>query len=102
MMKRFEIWYAKVRFEDSDEVKERPVLIWNDMAYIILGYKLTGTDRGNNRQEFPIEYWEEAGLSKPTTIRIGKLLRLERSDFTRYIGVLDKRDQLRFELRISG
>lgn len=102
MMKRFEIWYANVKFENSNIVKERPVLIWNDMAYMIVGYKLTGTDRGNDEREFPIEYWKEAGLSKPTTIRIGKLLQLQQSDFTKCIGVLDKRDQLRFELRISG
>lgn len=102
MMNRYEIWYAHVRFEDSTEIKERPVLIWNDMAYMIVGYKMTGTDRGNDEREFPIEYWKEAGLSKPTTIRIGKLLQLRQSDFTRKIGILDKRDQLRFELRISG
>ena len=32
MMKRYEIWNAKVKFEDNDEVKVRPVLIWDDVA----------------------------------------------------------------------
>ncbi len=101
-MKRFEIWYAKVRFEDSSEIKERPVLIWNDMAYLVVSYKLTGTDRGESNKEFRIQYWREAGLAKPTSIRIGKLLQLVHADFIRKIGVLDPRDQFRFNMRIAG
>ncbi len=98
-MKRYEIWFAKVKFEDSEEVKERPVMIWNNQYYII-AYKMTGTDRGDNNDEFRIRYWRESGLSKPTSIRLRKVLRLEESDLTRKIGELDKRERLRFELRI--
>jgi hypothetical protein len=29
MMQRYEIWMANVKFEDSPEVKQRPVMIWN-------------------------------------------------------------------------
>ena len=32
MMKRYEIWNARVRFEDEEKVKIRPVMIWNDLA----------------------------------------------------------------------
>lgn len=100
-MKRFEIWDAYVRFEDSDEVKRRPVLIWNNAAYII-AYKMTGTNRGDNKEEFVIRYWKESGLSKPTSIRITKVLHLEKEDLVQKIGLLDDRDQLRFSLRIVG
>lgn len=34
-MKRYEIWEAEVMFEDSPEVKRRPVLIWNDLAFVV-------------------------------------------------------------------
>lgn len=100
MMKRYEIWYANVRYEDEETSKERPVLIWNDKVFLA-AYKMTGTDRGDNTDEFRVEYWKEAGLSKPTTIRIKKLLHLKTSDLTRKIGELDRRDRLRFELRIA-
>lgn len=100
MMKRYEIWRAKVRFEDSDEIKERPVLIWNDTAYII-AYKMTGTYRGDNTDEFQIIHWQESGFDKPSTIRIRKVLRLKSEDLIYQVEVLDKRDQLRFELRIA-
>lgn len=100
-MKRYEIWDAKVKFEDIPGIKERPVMIWNDMAFVI-AYKLTGTDRGDSKDEFRIEYWHEAGLDKPTTIRICKMIRLQHTDLVRMRGKLDPRDILRFELRIAG
>ena len=101
MMKRFEIWDAYVKFEESDEVKRRPVLIWNKSAFVV-AYKMTGTNRGDNREEFVVRYWKEAGLIKPTSIRIAKVLRLEESDLIQRIGELDDRDKLRFSLRIVG
>ena len=100
-MKRYEIWDAHVRFEDSDETKTRPVLIWGQAVFII-AYKMTGTDRGDDRNEFRIEFWKEAGLDKPTSIRIQKLLQLKDTDLIRKRGELDPRDRLRFEIRIAG
>ena len=99
-MDRYEIWSAKVKFEDSSEVKERPVLIWNDQTFLI-AYKMTGTDRGDNLEEYRIRYWKEAGLTKPTSIRLRKVLKLEKSDLIRKIGELDRRERLTFELRIA-
>lgn len=90
-----------MKFEDTDEIKERPVMIWNDRAFV-MAFKMTSADRGDNREEFKLNYWKEAGLEKPTSIRITKILRLENNDFIRRIGRLDSRDILRFELRIAG
>ncbi|MCR5425854.1 MAG: hypothetical protein K6E81_03385 [Lachnospiraceae bacterium] len=101
MMKRYEIWDAHVRFEDSQEIKTRPVLIWGEYAFII-AYIITGTDRGDTKDEFRIGYWKEAGLDKPTTIRIGKQLQLRKDDLIQRRGRLDPRDILRFDLRIAG
>lgn len=63
---------------------------------------MTGTDRGDVKNEFQIQYWKEAGLSKPISIRLHKLLRLQQSDLKQKIGELDMRDRLRFELRIAS
>lgn len=98
-MKRYEIWQAKVKFEESDEVKERPVMIWNSQVFIV-AYKMTGTDRGDDKDEYRVKYWREAGLSKPTTIRLRKVLRLTESDLLYKIGELDKRERLSFDFRI--
>ena len=100
-MNRYEIWYAKYRYQDCDNIEIRPVLIWDDRVFVI-AFKMTGTDRGDNKEEFRIEYWKEAGLEKPTTIRIGRMLKMQHEDFVRKIGELDPRDRLRFEFRIAG
>ena len=100
-MKRYEIWYAKYKYQDCNHIEIRPVMIWNDTVFVI-SFKLTGTDRGDTKTEFQIQYWKEAGLAKPTTIRIEKVLRMDHSDFVNKIGELDPRDRLRFELRLAG
>lgn len=98
-MERYEIWQAKVKFEDSDDIKERPVLIWGGQAYLV-AYKMTGTNRGDNQDEYRVRYWKEAGLSKPTSIRLRKVLKLGKDDLLYQIGALDKRERLLFEFRI--
>lgn len=90
---------AKVKFEENDEVKIRPVLIWNSQFFII-GYKMTGTDRGDSEDEYRVRYWKEAGLKKPTNIRLRHILKLEETDMIEKIGELDMRERLRFEMRI--
>lgn len=103
MTKQYEIWRAKVVFEDApDIVKERPVLIINENMYFIMAQKLTGTDRGDNEDEMPIKYWREAGLDKETHIRLSKLLKLQKNDLVSKVGKLDDRDIMRFELRIAS
>jgi len=98
-MKRYEIWWAKVKFEESDDIKERPVMIWNDQVFLV-AYKMTGTDRGDGPDEYRVKYWAEAGLDKPTTIRLQKVLKLTKEDLLYKIGELDKRERLLFEFRI--
>ena len=98
-MERYDIWQAKVKFEESDEAKERPVLIWNNQVFLV-AYKMTGTDRGDDQDEYRIRYWKEAGLTKPTSVRLRKVLRLEKGDLLYKIGELDKRELLNFEYRI--
>lgn len=98
-MERYEIWRAKIRFEDSEEIKEHPVLIWNNQAFLI-AYKMTGTDRGDTQDEYRVRYWREAGLSKPTSIRLRKVLRLTEDDLLYKMGELDERERLVIEFRI--
>lgn len=98
-MERYDIWQAKVKFEESDEAKKRPVLIWNNQVFLV-AYKMTGTDRGDDQDEYRIRYWKEAGLTKPTSVRLRKVLRLEKGDLLYKIGELDKRERLNFEFRI--
>lgn len=74
-------------------------MIWNDQAFLI-AYKMTGTDRDDGQGEYRIRYWQKAGLSKPTSIRLRKVLRLKKEDVVCKIRELDKRERLLLEFRI--
>ena len=100
-IKAWEIHWAFVKFEDSDEVKRRPVLIINESRAVIVSLKMTGTDRGDNIREYRIDEWMEAGLSKPTSVRLDKILYLQKSDLDGKIGELQERDKLRIGLRMN-
>lgn len=43
-VKKWEIHWAFVKFEDSDEIKRRPVLIINESRAAIVSLKMTGTN----------------------------------------------------------
>ena len=101
LIKQWHIWMAKVKFEDSEEVKERPVLIMNNAAYLISAFKMTGTDRGDSFPEHRIRNWQAAGLTKETSVRLDKLLRLDKSALTTYVGKLDVGDIFLIQNKLS-
>ena len=78
MQNKWEIWLAKVKFEDDvSVVKQRLVLVISETDAYILSLKMTGAAP---REDYPGEYkvlqWKKAGLTKPTTIRTSKKLKL--------------------------
>ena len=100
-VKKWEIHWAHVVFEDSDEVKRRPVLIIDESNAVIISFKMTGTDRGDNVREYRIEKWQEAGLSKPTSVRLDKILHLQKTDLDGKIGRLQEIDIIKIRFRLS-
>ena len=93
-LKAWDIWWAFVRFEDSQEIKRRPVVILNPSEVFVLSLKITSHAGRNQWGEYEIIMWESAGLPKPSTIRVTQLLELERSSFDRRIGQLHPVDIL--------
>lgn len=100
-VKKWEIHWAFVKFEDSDEIKRRPVLIIKESRAAIVSLKMTGTNRGDNVREYCIVDWAKAGLSKSTSVRLDKILYLQESDLDGKIGELQEIDKLRIGLRMS-
>lgn len=98
---KWHIWMANVKYEDSTTSKERPVLIMNNTAYMISAFKMTGTDRGDNFPEHRIRDWQGAGLNKPTSVRIDKLLRLDKAVLTTYVGKLSLQDIFLIESKLT-
>lgn len=100
-IERWDIWRARVRYEDSDESKERPVLIMNSNLYMISAFKMTGTNRGDSFPEHRIKKWKEAGLDKETSVRLDKALRLDKSVLVSRIGRLAVEDIFQIEQKLS-
>lgn len=92
--KKYEIWVAKVYFDDHpDRGKNRPVLILEDNLAFVLSFKIT---THAPRNDFPGEYsivnWRGCGLLKPSTVRTSILLEISHDDFRYKLGDLQEPD----------
>lgn len=104
MPNRWEIWLAKVKFEDNPSViKKRPVLIISPTVSCIISLKITGhSPRPSYKGEYRIKKWKEAGLDKESTIRVSKKLRLINTDFDYQIGRLQPIDIIEIQKLLCG
>ena len=97
--KRWEIWWAEVRYEDSPEtIESRPVLVVSQQEMFIIAFKMTGTKRV---PDYKIKLWQEAGLDKETYIRVNMKLKLYEQDMLSKIGSLQPIDILGFQKCIT-
>lgn len=93
-IKTWDIWWANVAFEDDPtKAKERPVLVSSKKECYVLSMKITSHEpREDFEGEYPVKYWAESGLTKPSTIRFTKRLRLSEQDMISKIGRLHPTD----------
>lgn len=94
-LNKWDIWLAKVAFEDEPNlIKNRPVLIMDNTECLVLSLKITShSPRANFKDEYQILKWKEAGLLKPSTIRISKKLLLPQESFIFRLGELQNIDK---------
>lgn len=96
----WEIWYAYVRFEeDPGKGKPRPVIVIRVLPADILALKLTSAPP--REREYRLRRWEEAGLHGPTTVRLGKKLKIPQTDLEHRIGAVSMEDRLMMEYLIA-
>lgn len=85
----WEIWLARVMFEEGTGVKERPVLVIAPGIAYIISLKITShPPRKWYAGEYQIQEWKGAGLHKESTIRVSQAFQLKPDDFSRKIGSL--------------
>ena len=92
-IKPWDVWWAYVQFEDSPEIKRRPVVVLQTGAVIVIALKVTSHEERNIYGDTDITYWKSAGLSKPSTVRAAYRLDLEYSAFDKKIGELHALDR---------
>lgn len=91
---------AEVPFEDVPGSKVRPVVILDRRKMLVICLKMTS--HAPRAGEYALQRWEAAGLRKPTTVRMGKLLRLEQEKLRKRLGVLHPADIIEIEARLLG
>jgi hypothetical protein len=94
--KKWEVWYAKVKYEDSDEVQERPVLIISVRGGAATALKMTSQSQRDDT-DYPLKYWGFAGLDRETVVRTSKVLQLVDSDIDNRKGRLAAHDILQIQ-----
>lgn len=98
-MKKWDICIANVPFEDLPQSKPRPVVVLEDKTVTVYCLKMTG--QPPRPGEYPIKRWKEAGLDKPTTVRISKRLSLPAKNILKRIGSLHPVDIIEIQKRIT-
>ena len=95
----WDIYLAEVKFQDRDIWKNRPVLIIEDKITLVISLKMTS--HSPREGEYAIKYWKRANLNKPTTVRINKILTLDKSQLIHKIGRLQAEDIEEIKLLID-
>lgn len=99
--KQWEVWYANVRFEDETGDKDRPVIITEISGVHVIIAPVTGHDGRNCWGEVELVKWQSAGLTKESTVRLSKCVRLEEKDLRRRIGRLSVVDIMQIQKYLS-
>ena len=105
-LNQWDIWFAEFPFEDTSELKDRPVIILSIEPLKVLSIKVTSSGpRTEDKFDIPITKWQDAGLKNASTARIAKTIRLDVDKFRRKLGTLhmDDREKIlnTFSLYIS-
>lgn len=90
LMEEFELYWAEVEFQDIEESKLRPVMIIDSNAYLVSC--LSVTSNTSRPEDYVIKRWREAGLSRPSAIKLHQIIDLDPSMIDRRIGKLDAYD----------
>ena len=94
--KKWEVWFAEVKYEDSDEIKKRPILVIGENKGLIISLKMT-SKKARDKLDYPLKHWAKVGLDKETVVRTSKICQLIDSDLIWKIGRLSEYDLIQIQ-----
>jgi mRNA interferase MazF len=86
-----EVYLCRFPFTDGVGSKVRPSLVLFDFGEDAIVCRVTGRIRTGG-MNIGIDDWSEAGLLKPSIVRLDKIITAERSVFIKKLGMLSNRD----------
>lgn len=102
-IKKYDIVYAILKFDENNTKKARPVLLMeNENDYNIFDiYKIT-TKNNNDKFNYEIKQWKEAGLNQPSYIKLKNIYSIEKYKIARTkLGTLQEIDIKGMEEKLS-
>ncbi|MDU2929041.1 MAG: type II toxin-antitoxin system PemK/MazF family toxin [Negativicoccus succinicivorans] len=94
----WEVWWAFVKFEDSSQIKRRPVLILGTGEIALIAPLTSHKPRKGYVGEYELRSWQKIGLSKPSVIRLSKKGKINSKYLDCKIGVLPDGDIERIKI----
>lgn len=82
-----EVYVCVFPFTSGQSAKARPVLILMDLGPDCLVCRITSVPH-RGFLDLPLTHWQEAGLEKPSTIRLSRLVTVEKQILKLHIGRL--------------
>ena len=82
-----EVYVCVFPFTSGQNAKARPVLILMDLGPDCLVCRITSVPH-RGFLDLPLNHWQEAGLEKPSTIRLSRLVTVEKQILKLHIGRL--------------
>lgn len=86
-----DVYICLFPFTDGRTAKARPVLILLDLGSDCLVSRITSVPH-HGFLDVPVAQWQKAGLEKPSTLRLSRLVTVEKSMLKVRIGRLDAAD----------
>ena len=86
-----EVYVCVFPFTSGQGAKARPVLVLMDLGPDCLVCRITSVPH-RGFLDLPVANWQEAGLEKPSTIRLSRLVTVEKSLLRLRIGRLARED----------
>lgn len=77
-MNRWDIYWADMPYEENpSESKMRPVIIAKDKSVYVLVIRVTSKHaRDCDPYDYELQKWKEAGLDRPSTVRVAKIAQI--------------------------
>lgn len=103
MAKKYDLYAHFVKYDDVPDGKYRPVLVLEENKVVPLSAPITSNlRRANYSGNVIIADWKEAGLHKPSVVRLEKTTNMELKSGDKYIGHLTEKDIINIEKHLSG
>jgi mRNA interferase MazF len=87
-----EIYLCDFPFTSGTNSKRRPCLVLFDLGTDVLISRITSVAHTES-YDLPIRDWQKAGLLKPSTVRLARLVTIESSLLLKPLGILTPFDQ---------